>query len=525
MKGVSSETWRTFGVILAVLVVSLGAIHTLGRQGFHFEDLSIAFDGGYRIWLGQDPFVDFVSPIGPVLFLQQALFFSLFGVGWSAYLTHAAVLNALAAGAVFRLLQRFGTTVALLGTLSTVAWFYLPPAAPYIDTTAFFWVLIALWLLVEGRDQETKRADRLSLLALALFTASGLAAGLAFLTKQNIGALGLAGLALLLFLHSPGRLQESRRWLPAAFFGLAAATPLALLAAYTLAHGGWTSFLEYFWQVPLESGRLKYILPWSLRMVIKGVRPDMVQSEFAFLVGPAVRELMVYALTAFLALRWLREPDRRFDLAAVAFLLLVQQWSFNTSNNDEALYWPFAGLVLGWLLGLFPAKFPRKVQVMATVLLVLGGLWISSSRIVHSLRPQALTFTVDHPRLEGLRLYDDQGRDLTTLLDFVERRIPTSESYFVLGYSTFLYGTTGHEPPQPLLWFRPGVSYSADHPEAADDRIVQALVRRRVRWIILDPIGSEELLSDFSGLGRWLESRFQEVDEDLGSYRVFESIP
>ena len=254
------------GWVLLALAVSLPAIHHFGRLGFHHEDLSIPFDGGYRIVLGQLPFVDFQAPIGPVLFLQQALFFALFGVGLSAFLTHAAVLNAAASYTAWRLLHPLGEGTAVLGGVVTLAWFYLPPSAPYIDTTAFFWLLIALAAVASSR-----RALEDSYTGL-LTGAAGLAAGLAFLTKQNIGGLGIAGLALLLFLH--GR----RRW-QSPLFLLAASTPLVLLTAWASTTGAWEAYMDSFWRVPLESGRLKYILPFALRGVVKLLRPHEVAVE------------------------------------------------------------------------------------------------------------------------------------------------------------------------------------------------------------------------------------------------------
>lgn len=500
---------QQLGVFAAALLFSLPTVHHFGRLGFHLEDLSIPFDGGYRVLLGQLPFVEFVAPIGPVLFLQQALFFALFGVSLAAFLTHAAVLNAIAGWAVWRMLQPHGAGVAVAGSAVTLAWFYLPPAAPYIDTTAFFWLLMALLALTLARERDL-------LLPIVL---AGVAAGLAFLTKQNIGGLGIAGIGLLLLLH------DRRKFKPV-LFGLGALLPLALLSVFAMATGGWANYVEYFWQVPLESGRLKYILPWAFRMVIKAVRPEMVNSEYAAMVGPALREVVVYAVAAVLAWRWLRERDleRRFTLALAAMLLLIQQWSFNTSNNDEPLYWPFAGLLLALLWNLFAARVVPAGLALVALLATAGGLWITGSRTIHSVRPASLTFEVEHPRLEGLRFHPQEGADLAALLRFADQQIPPGQGLFVFGYSTYLYGVTGHEPPQPLLWFRPGVSYSATHPETADDRIVQALVQRGVRWIVLDQAGAEELLDDFPGLRRYVEGRFREVEVEFGTYRVFRRV-
>lgn len=508
-----AERWS---VLLAALLLNALLIVSAGRLGFHFEDLSIPFDGGYRIALGQEPFVDFVAPIGPVLFLQQGLLFALFGVSHGTYLLHAVLLGTLATWVVWWMCRRWGRVPALVGAGGTLAWFYLPPAAPYIDTTAFFWTLVALamlWpsLLKTGEDGDTGPPPGLLVLA-------GLCAGLAFLTKQNIGGLAIAGLGLLLLL-------VHRQLRPPILFGLATAVPLALLSGYAAMRGGWDLYLEYFWQVPLESGRLKYIIPWGGRMVIKLLRPEAVNSTYAFMAGKALRELVVYGLCALLAWRaWRATPRRRPPLLVAAFLLLVQQWSYNTSNNDEVLYWPFAGLVVVLVLRAFwPAARPM-ILTAATLLLVAGGVTVGFGRTVHSLKPSNLGPALEQPRLSGLRLYPREGQELATLLEALDQRVPAEEGVFVLGHSTLIYGAADRPPPQPLLWFRAGVSYSADDSSATDALIVRSLERQNVRWIVLDPVGSDELLLDFPGIARLAEERFREVELELGSYRLLRRV-
>lgn len=495
------------------LLASTWSIFQVGTLGFHFEDLSIPWDGGYRIYSGQLPFVDFFAPIGPVLFLQQAFFFHLFGVGLVGFLAHAAFLNGMAGWVVWTLLHPWGRAPAAAGTVITLAWFFLPPGAPYIDTTAFFWLLLALRCTIAGNTVAT---DRWRLLA------AGGCAGLAFLTKQNIGGLGGVGLALFLLL-------ETRRIRPVLAFSVGVALPLAAFAGYLQAAGGWENHLTYFWQVPLESGRLKYITPWLIRMAIKGVRPELVQSPYAELLGPAIREIAVYLTCLWLARRVVldRGPGRRWLPAGAVFLLLLQQWSFNTSNNDEALYWPFLGLLAGLLAAELAARNVwadrRLLSVLLGISLVATGFgWhIASSRSIHSLDAGQLVTRLEHPRLEGLWLRSPEGEDFAAALGFLERRRAAGERFCVLGHPTLLHGAAGSPSPQPLLWFRAGVSYSATAPSATDDAIVAALERQRVQWIVLGPRAAEELVVDFPGVARYLEERYRPSDELGGGYRAF----
>lgn len=523
--------WQETAVLVAGLAFSLLALWHVGRLGFQFEDLSIPFDGGYRIWLGQRPYVDFMAPTGPVLYLQQALFFALFGVSIATYLLHAAVLNSLAGVMAWRLLARRGYLLAGVATVTTWCWFYLPPGAPYIDTTAFFWTLVGWWALAEGRGLIDRQSlsvaswRRRSMLVL-----SGSAASLAFLTKQNIGGLAVGGLALLLILdlrdrrRQPSTVPDGSGWNPLFGFIAGVALPWLLLAVYLSWSGGWQGFSHYFWEVPSASGRLKTLTPWALRMVIKAVKPEAVNSTFAYMLGPALRELVVYGLSCFFALRWWQQENavRRFWLASAVFLLLQQQWSYNTSNNNESLYWPYLGLLFGLI---YPNRRRAGTLVLVGLLLASLGFGLSATRRVHDLKPSALGPRLEHPRLSGLRLYPQEGEDFAALVAFIEREIDPSVSFFVLGDPSLLYGITGHTPPRGLLWYRDGVSYLAADNAAGDTLISDPLISHPVdhtplQWVIVDAVGRESLMHDFPNFQHRLETQFQPPSK-IGSYRIY----
>ncbi len=512
-------------LLLGALFSSLALWH-VGRLGFQFEDLSIAFDGGYRLWLGQRPYVDFMAPSGLVLYLQQALCFGLFGVGLGATLLHAAALNAVAGALVWRLLSSRGALLATLGTLATWCWFFLPPGAPYIDTTAFFWTLVGLWALAAGRGLLGPPTTTPSVLkSNTLLILAGTAGSLAILTKQNIGGLAVAGLGLLLLLDLFAGRRSGQPWSSMVAFTTGLALPWMLLAVYLSANDAWPAFQRYVFEVPAASGRLKMLIPWGARMAIKVVRPEAVHSTFAYMLGPALRELAVYGLSALLARRWWTSQDRRhrFWLAACIILLLLQQWSYNTSNNNESLYWPFAGLLFALLIAsLWPAaERHHQVAVLALGLLLAGaGYGLSASRQVHDLRPAALGPALHHPRLAGLRLYPQEGEDFSALLDFIEQHMPAEDSFFVLGEPSLLYGVTGHTPPTGLLWFRQGVSYLASDNADSDALISRSLEAEELRWVIVDTVGRERLLGDFPGFETRLREDFALLAE-VGVYAVY----
>jgi hypothetical protein len=74
---------RHFFAALAGLCLAAGAawlcLHH-GRRGFLPLDQSIVFDGGWRVFRGQIPFVDFVTPAAIVPSVMQAAIFRVAGV-------------------------------------------------------------------------------------------------------------------------------------------------------------------------------------------------------------------------------------------------------------------------------------------------------------------------------------------------------------------------------------------------------------------------------------------------------------
>lgn len=533
MPGRTELPWRGALVLAGGLLFSLVALWHVGRLGFQFEDLSIPFDGGYRIWLGQHPFVDFMAPTGPVLYFQQALFFAIFGVGFNAYLLHAAVLNGLAGLLVWRLTTSRGVLLAGVATVTTWCWFYLPPGAPYIDTSAFFWTLVGLWALAEGRGHlaASPTADRPFFVQAALLMASGTAASLAFLTKQNIGGLALGGLALLLYLDLRDRPQGAAAARVALAFTTGLALPWLVWVTYLGSVGGWDAFVHYFWHVPADSGRLKMLVPWGARMVIKVLRPDAVNSTFAYMLGPALREVIVYATSAWLAWRWWRagRSGPRFWWAVGVFLLLQQQWSYNTSNNNESLYWPYCGLLgvvlyLAWRNGFEGdprLRPPRPWPVLLGGLLLASlGYALSAERRVHDLRPHALGPALEHPRLGGLRLYPEEGEHFSDLVAFLQREVGETDSFFVLGDPGLLYGITGRTPPRGLLWYRRGVSFSTTDNATSDRLIRRSLMEPPLRWVVLDSVGYGTLIDQFPRFEQRLAEDFTPASA-IGPYRLY----
>ena len=384
------------GLLGFLVALSSLLIFRYGKLGFHFHDLSIVFDGGYRVFSGQLPFRDFVAPIGPVIFVQQALLFKLFGVSLNSYLLHAALLNGAAVALAFALFRKLDRPAAFFAAAVTAFWFFLPPGAPYIDTTALLWSFVGLYLCYTALQGDPSDSG--------LLAASGASIGLALLTKQNAGSLALLATAILLV--SSGR-QQLRR---AALFAVGLGALLALYVVYLLVVDGSSAFAYFGIRVPLGAGRLGLLLPrflWPVSNLLKG-RPVWSVDTSGWL-----RDLLLYGLGMILvglAYRDRETPKRHLALL-IGLMVWVEYTSFATSSNDWQLYLVFIGIIVAGIVLIVIDERRVRLAIYAVLLIPLAGLgWkVSATREVHGIDVSAQTYVSKTPEFSGLRLTPEEG--------------------------------------------------------------------------------------------------------------------
>lgn len=516
------------GLLRAGLVASLAAfafrlVFETGTRGFLAFDQSIVFDGGYRVFLGQVPFRDFFAPTGPVPFWIQGAFFRLGSVGYPTYLLHAAVANALAAVLAFTWVRSVfpGTNLyPFLGGALTAIWFYPLFGTPWIDQTAFLFHLIAMVCLIaayRGAGRETGFA-----------AAAGVATVLAFLSKQNAGMLTLAALVLLPFSFE----REKRNLaLRGAVFGLAGASVAFALWLFVRSHPG--RFWTFFFEIPSGEGvrRLSDLSAFFT---------DVVLEELAF--SDPVRATSVLAVVLALG-AWVSGRGRnRVAAASIISLFLYQVLFIHVTNNEPENAFAFAGLIAALGLGLArsvaggtPSLLPRTslaaLAVVAVVSLGRYGWDLARSRYVHdvffrsSFDDQVVSKALSPVRWAQPTPAARRARetiaveDLDVLADYLRDQ---PESFFVFPDYTILYGVTGKTPPQPLLWFHPGLTYSREEAPWLDAYLVRELHKNQVRLVVLERAswqGTERRLSDFPALARFVHGAFVPARE-FGNFEV-----
>ena len=167
------------------------------RKFVFFKDYAIIWEGAYRIYLGQIPFIDFSTPVGPVGFLIPSLFFYLLGPTWSALIFSQLFQNLCLLLTAWRLLKNldvpdYQTSISLI----LFSFLYLVFLShPWYNSTATLFLLLALEII--GKQ-------KLFNLALA-----GIYSAIAFLAKQDIGLIALTSILTIIIFVKQNDKQET----------------------------------------------------------------------------------------------------------------------------------------------------------------------------------------------------------------------------------------------------------------------------------------------------------------------------
>ena len=149
------------------------------RHFLLFRDYSILWEGAYRLSLGQVPYIDFGTPVGPVSFVIPAIFFKLFSASWFVMQLSQMFENALLLVLAYLLLKRLQfTQVNINKAIACFSFLYLVFLShPWYNSSAFLCFLTSMVLLLS--------TSRWSLMV------AGFMGGICFLAKQDYGVMNL----------------------------------------------------------------------------------------------------------------------------------------------------------------------------------------------------------------------------------------------------------------------------------------------------------------------------------------------
>jgi hypothetical protein len=170
-------------------------------------NLFLAWEGAYRLSIGQVPFRDFSLPMGFGFWLLPALFFKLFGPYLFTLVKAQVFINLIGALAFRAILKMLGLTPAkvLLALLVYCISFIFVNFWPWYNHTVFIFELLAIYFLFAHIFTESNQRKIWLLLACSFFVI------LSFFTKQDGGALAIATVTVMLCYHC--WIERSAKWL------------------------------------------------------------------------------------------------------------------------------------------------------------------------------------------------------------------------------------------------------------------------------------------------------------------------
>ena len=149
-------------------------------------NLYLAWDGAYRMSIGQFPFKDFGMPLGYGFWIIPALFFKIFGPFMSSLIKAQVFLNAISLVAVSSIFRTFKVQapIRVLGITFLCLSYVFVNFWPWYNHTVFVYEIIGLAFLFRGLLYKNKYS-------FVFIASAGIFIFLSIFTKQDIGGLGL----------------------------------------------------------------------------------------------------------------------------------------------------------------------------------------------------------------------------------------------------------------------------------------------------------------------------------------------
>lgn len=421
--------WLDPLLVLSLIAVVSVILSRNALQVFDFFDMSAFMDAGYRVYIGQEPYVDFYYITGPMHLYMHAFFYFLLGFNKTAILAHFLLVNAVIVAITFFLARR---RLALLNSLLlaglSALCFYGPTSHPWYDQNAYFWLVLGI-LIVEIWP-PSKGIQRASISAFLC----GFLLGLSFFTKSNIGLVG--GLTFLAFFS----VQKPRLRL-VSFYCAGGLISIALLLGTLESPSDFIfqTFFAYDYRTRLaDIGQLWLVLNFL----------------------PYLQFLVLLAIIAGLGgSAYIRE--KLGEIVLLAGLLLT---SIFAAFSGSMLFYAnitLLGIEMTYLFRLAqslpnnPAS-PAEKRIYRTshlVLVFLACYWLlysgqaTNRRYTWRWKPSNLTndYVLQTESLKGWKCNRQIGEGLDRAVVYINENVPQQDSLFVFPDVTVIYGLTGRE--------------------------------------------------------------------------------
>jgi len=422
------------------------------RDFLLFRDYSILWEGAYRISLGQIPFTDFGTPVGPISFLIPALFFKLFTPSWYVMQLSQMFENALLLLLSYQLLRRLQLTKANINiAIACFAIFYLVFLShPWYNSGAFLFFLASMVFLLG--------------LGYWSYIAAGLLAGLCFLAKQDYGVMNLCLGLLVLFLTQPDSRTPYRRlsfnWkalLDRKYWGITVSSIAVFAIAFTLPLVAVISLVDseqflYWFNYGQEPHQIRKIYIWNFIGRANLLIPACIAFYFAY----RTRRMELLFAGIFFICSFVVSSTSGLDYTAFFFFLFLPV--LIKATHDRAIVskpWVSILLIFATLTCLIlPAKyFYRMVQTT-----VLNKAEPYSFRYKYVTRP-VRAFPDSMPYFKNVMGSLDSITLIEQLQAIFKNRDGPPLTMLNISELTPLYAELGITPPlQYPLWYHTKIS-------------------------------------------------------------------
>ncbi|UXP32428.1 hypothetical protein N6H18_00365 [Reichenbachiella agarivorans] len=205
-------------MVLELAVITVFACVPLFVNVPFRDNIYLTWEGAYRMYQGQMPFVDFGLPMGYAFWLMPALSFKLFGPYFFSLIKIQVVINIVSGLAFMSILRSFTKNYGLIAasTFLYVVSYSFFNYWPWYNHTVIVFEFVAFALLLSVLKQDDSRGW----MSIVLIVLSALFAFLSFFTKQDGGAFAVLISGLLLLYYT----VISRQWIPIVVYGLSFAT-------------------------------------------------------------------------------------------------------------------------------------------------------------------------------------------------------------------------------------------------------------------------------------------------------------
>jgi hypothetical protein len=411
-------------LILGILLVFNAILLVVkGTERFEFFDMSAFLDAGYRVSIGQVPYVDFYYTTGPVHLYMHALSFVLFGFTKIAVLVHLCTVGLAATAIVYAISRKhFGRLPSAGLAVLAIFSFYGPLCHPWYDQNASIFIFIGI-LFWEFRWNKSPTLVSLS---------CGILAALSFLTKSNVGLAG--GLVLLSLVATQPR--------PVKQVAIYVAAGLLSLGVWMLILRSPGNFVDQAFFAYRAGERLLDFQRFY----------NSIRTSFNVLIL-----LMGWSIAILAGKNWMwANRSRLIFFSSLIFAGIFTNWTSSLPGNLVWLSLQFLYL-FALAVDLDLTRFGRNAAHFKRVIwLILITAWmgctiISVSRthrlIAWSWNPavEISDYEMQTASFKGWRCNAATGEGLDLAVEFIRTRIPPDESIMVFPDATVIYGLAGRE--------------------------------------------------------------------------------